>query len=191
MLEEMLCVLIVIADNENKDQTGYTTFVKALRTQFATDKSKQYYISAAPQCPLPDASIPVDAMKLMDFVVSNLCFPFPVYYPDLCRTRHITQILESELLTRGTIVGSILQQRQLQHRPIRLRRQLQVLEPKHRRGPSTVHRRPRLHGMRRLRVSGSGCRGDGHQRCYGGQRAQYGGSDAVGWIGGDDQRGRW
>lgn len=55
-------------DNENKDQTGYTAFVKALRTQFATDKSKQYYISAAPQCPLPDASIPLDAMKLMDFV---------------------------------------------------------------------------------------------------------------------------
>ncbi|CAD6577414.1 MAG: hypothetical protein ASARMPREDX12_008338 [Alectoria sarmentosa] len=55
-------------DNEDKDQTGYVTFVQALRTQFATDKSKQYYISAAPQCPLPDASIPVGAMELMDFV---------------------------------------------------------------------------------------------------------------------------
>ena len=65
------CADCEIADNENKDQTGYVAFVKALRTQFATDKSKQYYISAAPQCPLPDASIPVDAMKLMDFVVSN------------------------------------------------------------------------------------------------------------------------
>ena len=64
------------ADNENKDQTGYVAFVKALRTQFATDKSKQYYISAAPQCPLPDASIPVDAMKIMDFVVS--VFPTPM-----------------------------------------------------------------------------------------------------------------
>lgn len=64
-------------DNENKDQTGYVAFVKALRTQFATDKSKQYYISAAPQCPLPDASIPVDAMQLMDFVVSN--FPSLVF----------------------------------------------------------------------------------------------------------------
>ncbi|KAF6226238.1 hypothetical protein HO133_009104 [Letharia lupina] len=55
-------------DNEDKDQTGYVAFVQALRTQFATDKSKQYYISAAPQCPLPDASIPVGAMQLMDFV---------------------------------------------------------------------------------------------------------------------------
>lgn len=55
-------------DNEDKNQTGYVTFVQALRTLFATDKSKQYYISAAPQCPLPDASIPVGAMQLMDFV---------------------------------------------------------------------------------------------------------------------------
>lgn len=73
-------------DNENKDQTGYVAFVKALRTQFATDKSKQYYISAAPQCPLPDASIPVDAMQLMDFVVSN--FPSLVFlHPYLHRRK--------------------------------------------------------------------------------------------------------
>lgn len=55
-------------DNEDKDQTGYVAFVQALRNEFATDKSKEYYISAAPQCPLPDASIPVGAMQLMDFV---------------------------------------------------------------------------------------------------------------------------
>ena len=71
-------------DNEDKDQTGYVAFVKALRTQMATDKSKQYYISAAPQCPLPDASIPVDAMKLMDFVVSSATSPFlPKAYLDI------------------------------------------------------------------------------------------------------------
>ena len=76
MLNEVLFVLIFeFIDNEDKDQTGYVTFVQALRTQFATDKSKQYYISAAPQCPLPDASIPVGAMELMDFVVSNLRNP--------------------------------------------------------------------------------------------------------------------
>ena len=50
----------------------------------ATDKSKQYYISAAPQCPLPDASIPVDAMTLMDFVVSIATSPFfPKAYLDI------------------------------------------------------------------------------------------------------------
>lgn len=33
-----------------------------------TDTSKQYYISAAPQCVRPDASIPLDAMQAMDFI---------------------------------------------------------------------------------------------------------------------------
>ena len=32
------------------------------------DETKTYYISAAPQCPRPDASIPLDAMQAMDFV---------------------------------------------------------------------------------------------------------------------------
>lgn len=32
------------------------------------DRSKTYYISAAPQCPRPDASIPLDAMQAMDFI---------------------------------------------------------------------------------------------------------------------------
>lgn len=72
-----------LTDNEDKDQTGYVALVKALRTQFATDKTKQYYISAAPQCPLPDASIPVGAMQLMDFVVSSSSPSFPNPYLDL------------------------------------------------------------------------------------------------------------
>lgn len=33
-----------------------------------TDKSRKYYVSAAPQCPRPDASIPLDAMQSMDFI---------------------------------------------------------------------------------------------------------------------------
>lgn len=33
-----------------------------------TDTSKTYYIAAAPQCPRPDASIPLEAMQAMDFV---------------------------------------------------------------------------------------------------------------------------
>lgn len=33
-----------------------------------TDTFKQYYISAAPQCVRPDASIPLDAMQAMDFI---------------------------------------------------------------------------------------------------------------------------
>ena len=55
-------------DNENKDQTGYAAFVKALRGKFAEDGSKEYLISGAPQCPIPDASIPQDALSQMDIV---------------------------------------------------------------------------------------------------------------------------
>lgn len=55
-------------DNESKDPTSYTTFAQALRTLFASDKKKKFYLSAAPQCPRPDASIPVSAMALCDFV---------------------------------------------------------------------------------------------------------------------------
>ncbi|KAI5218759.1 glycoside hydrolase [Aureobasidium subglaciale] len=55
-------------DNESRDQTSYTTFARALRTLFDSDDSKRYYLSAAPQCPRPDASVPVSTMALCDFV---------------------------------------------------------------------------------------------------------------------------
>ena len=55
-------------DNEDHSTKYYNTFVSALRKTFAGDKTKQYYISGAPQCPRPDASIPLAAMQSMDFV---------------------------------------------------------------------------------------------------------------------------
>jgi chitinase len=55
-------------DNESQDPTSYTTFAQALRTLFDSDEKKHYYFSAAPQCPRPDASIPVSAMALCDFI---------------------------------------------------------------------------------------------------------------------------
>lgn len=55
-------------DNEDHSTTYYNTFVSALRSAYAGDKTKQYYISGAPQCPRPDASIPLAAMQTMDFV---------------------------------------------------------------------------------------------------------------------------
>ncbi|KAF9435576.1 Chitinase 1 [Entomortierella beljakovae] len=42
-------------DIEGGSQIGYPAFVTELRALFATDPSKRYYISAAPQCPFPDA----------------------------------------------------------------------------------------------------------------------------------------
>ncbi|KAL8823640.1 MAG: hypothetical protein Q9191_005672 [Dirinaria sp. TL-2023a] len=57
-------------DNEDHSTAHYETFVSALRTQLNSNPStgKKYYISAAPQCPRPDASIPLAAMQSMDFV---------------------------------------------------------------------------------------------------------------------------
>ena len=55
-------------DNEDHSTMYYNTFVSALRKTFTGDQTKQYYISGAPQCPRPDASIPLAAMQSMDFV---------------------------------------------------------------------------------------------------------------------------
>ena len=54
-------------DNEDHSTDHYNTFVSALRSTFSGDKTKQYYISSAPQCPRPDESIPLAAMQSMDF----------------------------------------------------------------------------------------------------------------------------
>jgi len=55
-------------DNEDHSTAFYSEFVASLRKAMNSDGSKKYYISAAPQCPRPDASIPLDAMQTMDFV---------------------------------------------------------------------------------------------------------------------------
>ena len=55
-------------DNENHNTSYYHPFAIALRQHFAKDPSRIYYLSTAPQCPMPDASIPVGAMIESDFV---------------------------------------------------------------------------------------------------------------------------
>ena len=55
-------------DNENHNTDHYETFAIALREQFDSDDSKTYYLSAAPQCPIPDESIPIGALQQADFV---------------------------------------------------------------------------------------------------------------------------
>jgi len=55
-------------DNENHNTEHYETFAIALREQFDSDNSKTYYVSAAPQCPIPDESIPIGALQQADFV---------------------------------------------------------------------------------------------------------------------------
>lgn len=55
-------------DNEVDQTLGYTTFVSSLRKSMTADSSRTYYISAAPSCARPDPSIPLDAMRTMDFI---------------------------------------------------------------------------------------------------------------------------
>jgi len=56
-------------DNEDHSTLYYPDFATALREQYSMDASgRRYYISAAPQCPRPDASIPEVLMKTADFV---------------------------------------------------------------------------------------------------------------------------
>lgn len=55
-------------DNENHSTEHYETFATTLRGRFNTDDSKTYYLSAAPQCPIPDESIPIGALQQADFV---------------------------------------------------------------------------------------------------------------------------
>lgn len=44
-------------DIESGDSTGYAALANALRSTYFPQGSKTFYISAAPQCPLPDASL--------------------------------------------------------------------------------------------------------------------------------------
>ncbi|CUM63498.1 uncharacterized protein PRCAT00001074001 [Priceomyces carsonii] len=44
-------------DIENLNQVGYAALASALRSSFEKDDSKDYYLSAAPQCPYPDQSV--------------------------------------------------------------------------------------------------------------------------------------
>lgn len=55
-------------DNENGDPSHYETLALSLRQHYASDPSKKYYLSSAPQCPQPDASIPTGVFSLSDFV---------------------------------------------------------------------------------------------------------------------------
>ncbi|CRG92663.1 hypothetical protein PISL3812_09727 [Talaromyces islandicus] len=55
-------------DNESGSSTGYSALASQLRSNFAQDSSKKYYLTAAPQCPYPDQSVPLDVCKQLDYV---------------------------------------------------------------------------------------------------------------------------
>jgi len=67
-------------DIEGGSTTGYTAFVNRLQTHYATDSSKSYYISAAPQCPLPDAYLNTV------LTTAHVDFIFVQFYNNYCTT---------------------------------------------------------------------------------------------------------
>ncbi|KAG9321213.1 hypothetical protein KVV02_002125 [Mortierella alpina] len=68
-------------DIEGGSTAGYTAFVSELRSLYATDPKKQYYISAAPQCPFPDAYLGVTLQSAWVDMV------FVQYYNNFCGTQ--------------------------------------------------------------------------------------------------------
>ncbi|CAN6657746.1 endochitinase [Trichomonascus vanleenenianus] len=69
-------------DIEGGGSIGYTSLVDELRVKYATDNSKTYYVSAAPQCPIPDA--------YLGDVIQNaeLDFVFVQFYNNPCGVSH-------------------------------------------------------------------------------------------------------
>lgn len=65
-------------DIETNNQVGYSALATGLRKQFAKDTSKKYYLSAAPQCPYPDASVG----QLLENVPID--FAFIQFYNNYC-----------------------------------------------------------------------------------------------------------
>ncbi|KAF9187573.1 Chitinase 1 [Haplosporangium sp. Z 767] len=65
-------------DIEGGSTAGYPAFIEELRTLYATDSRKQYYISAAPQCPYPDAYLGPTLQKAWVDMV------FVQYYNNYC-----------------------------------------------------------------------------------------------------------
>ncbi|OAD02740.1 carbohydrate-binding module family 19 protein [Mucor lusitanicus CBS 277.49] len=60
-------------DIEGGGSTGYVAMIKQLRKHFATDSSKDYYITGAPQCPYPDAMLGT-VLDAVEFDAVNVQF---------------------------------------------------------------------------------------------------------------------
>lgn len=65
-------------DIENNNQKGYSAMVKKLRQHYQSDSSKEYYVSAAPQCVFPDQNVG-EALEN-----SEIDFAFVQFYNNPC-----------------------------------------------------------------------------------------------------------
>ena len=58
-------------DNENHETSYWIDFARQLKSYYVSEQAKtgrRFYLSAAPQCPRPDASIPQELMTMADYV---------------------------------------------------------------------------------------------------------------------------
>lgn len=67
-------------DIENNNQAGYVALAQKLRQLFSSHPSKQFYLSAAPQCPFPDASVGDLLSK------AQIDYAFIQFYNNYCST---------------------------------------------------------------------------------------------------------
>jgi chitinase len=71
-------------DIEGGAATGYAAFAKAMRQKMGADPRKKYYISAAPQCPFPDAYLgPAPGTALAE-AATAFDFLFVQFYNNFC-----------------------------------------------------------------------------------------------------------
>ncbi|PWW76177.1 glycoside hydrolase [Tuber magnatum] len=87
-------------DNENKDSRGYSKLISTLRAHFKTG-TKKYYMSAAPQCPMPDKSVG-EAVYQVDYL-------FIQHYnnPVINRVEKARQLQSVETYGRIRIIGAV------------------------------------------------------------------------------------
>jgi chitinase len=71
-------------DLEGGSSTGYSAYVKALRTLMDASAARKYYIAAAPQCPFPDAYLGPAAGKALGDAPTAFDFLFVQFYNNFC-----------------------------------------------------------------------------------------------------------
>lgn len=61
------------SSDPSSDPSFYAPFASALRSLFASDPSREYFLSAAPRCAFPDDALPLDVLWQMDWVWVRGC----------------------------------------------------------------------------------------------------------------------
>src|SRR5207253_10880397 len=71
-------------DIEGGSTVGYGAFARKLRTLSAADRSRRWYITAAPQCPTPDAFLGPAAGRALGDSPQSFDYLFVQFYNNFC-----------------------------------------------------------------------------------------------------------